>query len=60
VYLPPRKALEKMVCHVPHFHQFFNPRIVSDGKPDESEKRMGNLKEDDIQKLHTTAPEQLT
>jgi hypothetical protein len=38
----------------------FNPRILSDGKPDEKREMMGNLKEDDIQKLHTTAPEQLT
>jgi hypothetical protein len=60
VHLPPRKALEKRVCHAPHFLQFFNPRILSDGKPDEKREMMGNLKEDDIQKLHTTAPEQLT
>jgi hypothetical protein len=60
VHLPPRKALEKRVCHAPHFLQFFNPRILSDGKPDEKREMMGNLKVDDIQKLHTTAPEQLT
>jgi hypothetical protein len=51
---------EKRVCHAPHFLQFLNPRILSDGKPDEKREMMGNLKEDDIQKLHTTAPEQLT
>jgi hypothetical protein len=60
VHLPPRKALEKRVCHAPHFLQFFNPRILSDGNPDEKREMMGNLKEDDIQKHHTTAPEQLT
>jgi hypothetical protein len=60
VHLPRREALEKRVCHAPHFLQFFNPRILSDGKPDEKREMMGNLKEDDIQKLHTTAPEQLT
>ena len=60
VHLPPRKALEKRVCHTPHFLQYFNPRILSDGKPDEKREMMGNLKEDDIQKLHTTAPVQRT
>jgi hypothetical protein len=42
-----------------YFLQFLNPRILSDGKPDEKREMMGNLKEDDIQKLHTTVPEQL-
>ena len=34
----------------------------TDGKPDEKREMMRNkgLQEDDIQKLHTTAPEQLT
>ncbi len=41
---------EKRVCHEPHIFQFFNPRILSDGKPDEKREMMGNLKEDDIQK----------
>ncbi len=59
---PPRKPLENRVCHAPHFIQFFYPRILSDGKPDEKNAMMCNkvLQEDDIQKLHTTAPDQLT
>ncbi len=53
--LPPRKALEKRI-------QFFYPKFSSNGKPDEKREMMRNksLQEDDIQKLHTTAPEQLT
>ena len=62
MHLPPRKPLANKVCHAPHFLQFFNPRILSDGKPDEKSAMMCNkvLQEHDIQKFHTTAPEQLT
>ena len=62
MHLPPRKPLENRVCHAPHFLQFFYPRILSDGKPDEKRAMMRHkvLQEHDIQKLHTTAPEQLT
>ncbi len=44
VHLPPRKALEKRVYHAPHFLQFFNPRILADGKADEKWEMMGNSK----------------
>jgi hypothetical protein len=62
VHLPPRKPLENRVCHVHHFLQFFYSRILSEGKPGENRAMMRNkvLQEDDIQKLHTTSPEQLT
>ena len=62
MHLPPLKTLENRVCHTPHFLQFFYPRILSDGKPDEKRAMMRNkvLQEHDIQKFHTTAPEQLT
>ena len=62
VHLPPRQPLENRVCHAPHFLQFFYPRILSDGKPDEKRAMMRNkvLREHTIQKFHTTAPEQLT
>ncbi len=62
MHLPPRKALEKRVCHAPHFPQFFYPKFLFDGKADETREMMRNkgLQEDDIQKLHTTAPQQLT
>jgi hypothetical protein len=40
----------------------FYPKILSDGKPDEKQEMMCNkgLQEDDRQKFHTTAPEELT
>ncbi len=41
VYRPPLKALEKGVCHAPHFLQFLNPRILSDGKAWREERNDG-------------------
>jgi len=46
----------------PYFFNFFIPKFYLTEKPDEKREMMRNkvLREDDIQKLHTTAPEQLT
>jgi hypothetical protein len=62
VHLPPRKPLENRAVTHPTFFNFFMPKFYLTEKPDEKWEMMWNkgLQEDDIQKLHTTAPEQLT
>jgi hypothetical protein len=60
VHFSPRKALKKGYVTHPTFFNFLIREFLSDGKSDENREMMGNLKVDDIQKLHTTAPEQLT
>ena len=66
VHLPPRKTLENRICHASHlrlkFLQFFIRKFYLTENLTSQLERMRNkgLQEDDIQKLHTTAPEQLT
>ena len=62
MHLPPRKPLENRTCHTPLFLQFlFRKFYLTESLTIQLEMmRNKGLQEDDIQKLHTTAPEQLT
>ncbi len=39
VHLPPRKPLKNRVCHAFNFLEIFNPKILSDEKPDEIQRK---------------------
>ncbi len=62
VHLHPRKPLENRVCHAYNLLQNLYPKILSDKTRRDPAEMMHDkgLQEDDIQKFHTTVPEQLT